>query len=225
MARRYDQYCALATALDMVGDRWSLLVVRELLVGPRRYGDLLVGIPGIPTDMLATRLRQLEAESLVQQVSDTSDGRARIYRLTVEGRRLEESVLALARVGLRHLGRDAGKAFRPQWLGLAVRALFRPGAITGELRVRFVVGEGHWQVRIDADEVTDDPHGEPDVTVSGGPSALVDAIRDDAALRTLIDDGSLHISGSRDDLRRLGKALTRPNQSEQQSRRRVTRSG
>lgn len=210
MSRRYGQYCALATVLDVVGDRWSLLVVRELLGGPRRYGDLLAGIPGIPTDMLVNRLRQLEAAGIVEQLSAVGDGRARTYRLTDEGRRLEESVLALTRVGLRYLpADDAGEAFRPQWLGLAVRALFCAGTVEGDLRVRFVVGEGHWQVRLTAVGVTDDPHGVPDVTVVGSPGVLVTAIRDEAALRSLVADGRLEISGSRVDLERFHRALRR----------------
>jgi DNA-binding HxlR family transcriptional regulator len=211
MARRYDQYCALATVLDVIGDRWSLLVVRELLRGPRRYGDLLADIPGVPTDMLATRLRQLEADGLVEQVPAGADGRARTYRLTADGRDLEESVLALARFGLRRLpADDAGMTFRPHWLGLAVRALFRPGVIEGELRVRFMADEHQWQVRLDAAGVTDDPSGHPDVIVSGRPGALVAAVRDGAAVRAMVDDGELRVSGSRADVRRFGRALRRP---------------
>lgn len=208
MSRRYDQYCALAAALDAVGDRWSLLIVRELLTGPRRYSDLLDGIPGVSTDMLATRLRHLEAEGLVEQAPPAVDGRVKTYLLTADGRRLEESLLALARFGLRRIeADDTGLPFRQHWLGLAVRAVFQPGAIDGELRVRFALDAGDWQVRLDQTGVVDDRSGEPDVTVQGRPGALLSSIRDATEARRLLATGALQVSGSAADLRRFRQAL------------------
>jgi DNA-binding HxlR family transcriptional regulator len=208
MARRYDQYCGLATVLDTVGDRWTLLIVRELLAGPRRYGDLLDGIPGVPTDMLAARLRHLEADGLVRQEPSAADGRMRVYSLTDEGRELEASLLALARFGLRRLGPDdEGLAFRTHWLGLAVRALYRPGALDGELRVRFVCDDEAWQVRIGDDGVVDDGTGDPDVTVEGRPGVLLTAVRDPGAARALLATGELRVSGAAADVRRFRAAF------------------
>lgn len=211
MARPYDQYCALAAALDVVGDRWSLLVVRELLVGPRRYGELIDGIPGVPTDMLAARLRQLEADGLVEVIPVPGDRRAKAYRLTNEGRRLEESLLALTRFGLRRLvGTGSDRPFQSHWLGLAVRALFQPGAIDDEVRVRFVNGADHWQVRLDATSAVDDFEGEPDVIVRGKPSALLSCVYRPASAQALVAAGEVEISGKRADIRRLNRALRQP---------------
>ena len=98
MARTYDQHCALALALDVIGDRWALLIVRDLFLGPRRFGQLLDGLPGIGTDILTTRLRDLETAGLVTR---REEGRARWYELTGEGRALLPAMRELAVWGVR----------------------------------------------------------------------------------------------------------------------------
>lgn len=117
--RSYRQYCALARGLDVVGDRWVLLVVRELLEGPRRYRELLDGLPGIATNLLAERLRSLEAAGVV---SRQADGR---YALTPWGQGLRDVVYTLARWAAPLMAEPVGDdAFRPQWLRNLVGALF-----------------------------------------------------------------------------------------------------
>ena len=97
MAKRFDQYCPVAHGLSLVGERWALLVVRELLKGPRRYTDLAAGLPGIGTNVLATRLRELEeAGVLERRVVDSRPPRVE-YRLTPAGQRLTKVVEALQR--------------------------------------------------------------------------------------------------------------------------------
>lgn len=98
--RPYDQYCPIATALDRVGDRWSLLIVRELLTGPLRYNELLKDLDGLATDVLARRLRELESLDLVDHGDDG-------YMLTTEGRRLSGVLQALARWGGTYLDEPA----------------------------------------------------------------------------------------------------------------------
>lgn len=100
MARTYDQFCPLAVALDAVGDRWALLIVRELLLGPRRFGQLLEGLPGVGTDILTARLRDLEAAGVI---SRRADGRARWYELTRDGRALLPVMRELFSWGARRL--------------------------------------------------------------------------------------------------------------------------
>src|SRR6478672_10521668 len=98
MARRsYDQYCGLARALDVLGERWTLLVVRNLLLGPLRYSELLRGLPGITTNLLAKRLREMEALGLVERIR--SAGGSEASRLTESGATLEPAVHALGRWG------------------------------------------------------------------------------------------------------------------------------
>ena len=96
--RSYDQFCGIAKALDVVGERWTLLIVRNLLIGPLRYSDLLRGLPGITTNLLAKRLRELEDAGLIEKVRGTAGG-ASAYRLTPRGAALEPVLLALSRWG------------------------------------------------------------------------------------------------------------------------------
>ena len=96
MARSYSQYCPMAHALDLVGDRWSLLVVRELMHGPRRYTDLVEGLPGIGTNILATRLKDLEANGLVEKRRLPPPAASMVYELTDNGRLLRPVLHELA---------------------------------------------------------------------------------------------------------------------------------
>lgn len=120
----YHQFCGLARALDVVGDRWSLLVVRELLVADRRHTELRAALPGVPSNLLADRLRDLVAAGVVAR-SQEPGRKAVTYGLTDRGRELREPVLGLVRWGAPLLapGPRPGDAVRPPWLGLAVEAL------------------------------------------------------------------------------------------------------
>jgi DNA-binding HxlR family transcriptional regulator len=127
MAKRFDQYCPVAHALSSVGERWALLVVRELLKGPRRYTDLAAGLPGIGTNILATRLRELEAAGVVHRRKLPPPAASTVYELTEYGAGLEEVIHALARWGARSLGlprRDDD--LDPEWGLNAFPALFYP---------------------------------------------------------------------------------------------------
>ena len=101
--RSYHQYCGLARALDVVGGRWTLLIVRELLLGPRRYSDFLAGLPGITTNMLAARLKEMEGHGLVERVLLPPPTPAKVYQLTAQGKELEPVVMALGRWGGRFM--------------------------------------------------------------------------------------------------------------------------
>jgi DNA-binding HxlR family transcriptional regulator len=104
VARRFDQYCPIANALSLVGERWALLVVRELLRGPRRYTDLADGLPGIGSKVLSTRLRELEEAGVVQRRKLPPPAASTVYELTEYGHGLEEVLHAIARWGARTLG-------------------------------------------------------------------------------------------------------------------------
>lgn len=125
MSRRsYDQYCAVARALDAVGERWSLLIVRELLAGPRRYTDLHADLPGVSTDILAARLKQLESEGVVERRRLERPANATVYELTGRGAELRPVVEALGGWGLDALGEQRPTdAVRTHWVtGGAVTA-------------------------------------------------------------------------------------------------------
>src|SRR5215218_3737751 len=103
MTKQFKQYCPLAHALGLVGERWALLVVRELLFGPRRYTDLLEGLPGIGTNVLAARLRELEAGGIVERRRLPPPAPATVYEVTDRGRALRPVLDELARWGLADL--------------------------------------------------------------------------------------------------------------------------
>ncbi len=125
--RSYGQFCALARGLDLVGQRWTLLIVRELLLGLRRYGELLDGLPGIGTNLLAQRLRELEEAGIVRRVPVRGDARAEAYELTERGRALDPVLVELARWGMSPMRRpEQADRRRPAWYALALRAAFRP---------------------------------------------------------------------------------------------------
>jgi DNA-binding HxlR family transcriptional regulator len=127
MAKRFDQYCPVANALSIVGERWALLVVRELLRGPRRYTDLAAGLPGIGTNVLATRLRELEAGGVVHRRKLPPPAASTVYELTEYGAGLEEVIHAIARWGARSLGLPRREDdLDPEWGLNAFPALFYP---------------------------------------------------------------------------------------------------
>lgn len=133
MARTYDQHCSLAHALDLVGERWTLLIVRELLAGPRRYGDLAAGLVTVPTNLLASRLKQMEERGLVRRRSlDPPAASVVVYELTDLGAGLGATMAELSRWGMRTFPatRD-GRPFQSHWLIVALNARFEPGAAEG----------------------------------------------------------------------------------------------
>ncbi|HEV7452499.1 MAG TPA: winged helix-turn-helix transcriptional regulator [Pseudonocardiaceae bacterium] len=124
--RTYHQYCGLASALDVLGERWTLLIIRELLMGPRRYTDLLTDLPGLGTNLLAERLRFLVDHGVIRQSGGGHSGEKRAYELTAKGQLLRPVVLALARWGMDFVGEMSGEdVARPHWGFLAVEAMIQ----------------------------------------------------------------------------------------------------
>jgi DNA-binding HxlR family transcriptional regulator len=121
--RSYGQLCGIATALDVIGDRWTILVLRDLLLGPLRFGDLAEGLPGIGTNTLAARLKHLEASGVVHRRLLPLPDRGTAYELTTYGRELEPILLALGRWGTKSMGRlPPDVASRSRWLVAAMLA-------------------------------------------------------------------------------------------------------
>src|ERR1700758_5140593 len=117
--RSYGQYCAVAKALDVVGDRWTLLIVRELLLrGSARYSELREGLPGIATNLLAERLRALQREGVVDRRRQPPPAASTVFELTPRGQELAAVVGALGRWGLRYIAEGPGESdeFRSRWL-------------------------------------------------------------------------------------------------------------
>ncbi|MFJ6573603.1 winged helix-turn-helix transcriptional regulator [Streptomyces sp. NPDC091292] len=156
MSREYGQFCGLATGLDVIGERWTLLVVRELLIGPARFNGLLHNLPGIGPNLLTDRLRMLTERGVVEQTSLAGDGRARLYRLTETGEELRYPVLGLARWGLSFLDKsDTDGETRAEWGFLAVQAMIVQEAIPDVDEVyEFKVSDQIFQILVHGGEVT-----------------------------------------------------------------------
>ncbi len=148
-ARSYGQYCGVTTAVELIGERWALLIVRDLLVGPRRYTDLKVGLPRIPTNILSTRLKELQEGGVVRRVP--LHGCGLVYELTPYGRALEPVMLAFGRWGFQAMGDpDEGDVITPDSLTMALRTAFRAEHATpldvelhvGDVALRAIVHDG-----------------------------------------------------------------------------------
>jgi len=170
MAKRsYKQNCALAQASDVIGERWSMLLVRDLLVGPRRFNELGRSLKGIGTNLLAARLKELEAAGIIERRQN--DGGAHLYALTEPGQALEPALLALVRWGLTY-GPENQKGFhhRDDWDLLALKALFQADQVDDlSVCVQFRTEAFEAWMAIDhqqvAMELGETPR--PDVTVDG----------------------------------------------------------
>lgn len=126
-SRSYGQYCGVTSAVELIGERWALLIVRDLLVGPRRYTDLKQGLPKIPTNILATRLKELQEGGVVRRVPLLHCGL--VYELTGYGRELEPIVLALGRWGFASMGEpDPEDVVTADSMTMALRTAFRSDA-------------------------------------------------------------------------------------------------
>jgi DNA-binding HxlR family transcriptional regulator len=173
-ARSYGQFCGLARALDTVGDRWSLLIVRELLPGPLRYNELVGSLGGIATNLLADRLRSLEASGVVERRLGETGGVT--YALTPWGIELREAIEALVRwsTPLMVSGRD-DDSFQPRWLAVALPALLRGRTAKPPAELGIEVPGLFLTLRIDEDgpHVTDEPDRRPDTILEAEPEVVL----------------------------------------------------
>jgi DNA-binding HxlR family transcriptional regulator len=169
MLKRYDAYCPVAHALRLVGERWALLVVLELMHGPKRYTDLTDNLPGIGTNILASRLRDLEAHGLVTKRTLPPPAASRVYELTEYGQALRPVIRELALWGARSLGppTDADELF-PGWLANALDTVLAPFAPPG----RFEFRAGEEVASLVDGEASAGPIEEPDVVVEGDPEGI-----------------------------------------------------
>jgi DNA-binding HxlR family transcriptional regulator len=147
--RTYDDGCAAAHALDLVGERWALLVVRELLLGPKRFTDLRSGLPHASPNVLAQRLRDLEAAGVVRRGKLPPPAASKIYELTEWGRDLEPVIIALGRWGVRSPAKPPGAELGVDSLILSFRTMFDPDRAGGlEASYEFRLGEDRFRAEV-----------------------------------------------------------------------------
>lgn len=201
MARRsYGQICGLSRALEIVGERWALLIIRDLMVEPKRFTDLRQGLPRIPTNVLSARLKELEHHGVLQRRILPRPATAVVYELTHYGRELDDILLALGRWGTQSLGPpDADDIFTPDSLMMAMRASYRGACspatqepVSYELRVTgIVIG---LTVQGGQLGVINGPQPGPDLVIETdhGFAALLTG---KVSAAEALENGSVHVTG------------------------------
>jgi DNA-binding HxlR family transcriptional regulator len=185
--RTYGQYCPIAAGLDLIGDRWTLLMLRELSMGDRRFTDLRADLPGIAPNLLTERLRSLQSIGLVTAVELPPPAARSVYRLTEEGRRIEPVLRSVARFGAHYLSGKPSGTLDARRVAFSMLAPWRRRP-EGELRGRLIAvnGDGSTDtvdlvLGLDGMQI-DTPEGQPDVTLRVAITDLVNARQTGAAL-------------------------------------------
>ena len=209
----YQQYCALARALDVVGNRWSMLIVRELRPGPRRFTDLVDGLPGISRKLLTERLRDLERDGIVARTQLPPPAARQVYELTDDGRDLATAMAPLIVWGARLLGeRRPGETLRPRWSAMGMVALADREAAKGVNETyQYVVGDSAFHFIVDdgSIEARDGRADDPSVVVTIDEETWEEIATGKTSASSAAAAGALSIEGDRQAAKRLGKIFSR----------------
>jgi DNA-binding HxlR family transcriptional regulator/putative sterol carrier protein len=213
--RSYHQFCATAKTLDLIGERWTLLIVRELLSGPKRFSDLHRALPGLGTALLSSRLHHLEAEGLVKASRLPAPARSAAYELTEAGWELRPVVMAIARWGLRWAldSPESQDAFEPGWAVLGMQAIFDSDRARGVDAVyEFRIGDEVLHARIE-DGAIDSRYGpadRPDAIVVATPEAFAELASGRLRLSDAIVSGGVEATGDKRALAKLRQVFRWP---------------
>lgn len=213
-AKSYHQTCSVARALDIIGDRWTLLIVRELLSGPKRYGELKKFLAGMNATLLSDRLKQLEGHGVVCKIELSAPVNAAAYALTAAGAALEPVILALVRWGLVHAPPPFPDAHsHPHWAVVAMRALFNPSrAADIDIACQFLVAGSEFYAIIKHGRFISGIGRLPiaDVTISCS-AEIFGAFNGSAEMAlALVDAGAVELRGARQDFLRFAACLEPP---------------
>jgi DNA-binding HxlR family transcriptional regulator/putative sterol carrier protein len=214
MARHlYQQYCALARALDVAGDRWTLLIVRELAPGPRRFTDLIDGLPGVSRKLLTERLRTLERDGIVARTELPPPAARQVYELTEDGHDLATAMAPLIAWGARRLGdRQAGESFRARWPAVGMAGLADREAAKGVSETyQYLVGDSAFHFTVDdgSIEVHDGRAEDPSVVVTTDEETWADIASGKTVASSAVATGALTVAGDPRAVKRLGKIFSR----------------
>ena len=219
--RHYEDACGTAHALDLVGERWGLLVLRELLLGPRRFGDLRASLPGISANVLTQRLDGLEASGVVRRRVLPPPASVQVYELTEWGREIEPVVLALGRWGARSPAQDVTMPLSGVSMMLSFRAMFDPArARDCDLSLRFRVGPESFTLHVRDGAMTVDrgAAGAVDAELSGPPAKICAATYGFERLEDLEREGTVEMGGDREAFRRFSTLFAFPEKAPRCSR-------
>ena len=204
--RRYRDACGTAQGLDLVGERWTLLVVRELLLGPKRFTDLRGGLPGISSNILADRLETLELSGVVRRRTLPLPAASKVYELTDWGRDLEQVVAAIGRWGVRSPWRSEDDAIGVDGLMVSFRTMFEPEA-AGDLDARYevVLGDQGFglEVKDGSIRVYRGAPADPDARIETDVDTLAALVYENGDLGEALQVGEVQIEGDRSAVERL----------------------
>jgi DNA-binding HxlR family transcriptional regulator len=212
--RSYGQRCGIARSLDLLGERWTLLIIRDLLVAPRRYSDLLDALPGIGTNLLADRLQLLERRGLVRKRRvATPESRVVVYELTESGRALEPVLHELVRWSWKHLDPPHREARGdPRWTILALRARFRREAAAGVAEsYQLEIGDQVFHAEVDDGTVRtgEGPAANPAVILRADDETLSAIAAGRIEIPEAISNGRLELEGEDGAIRRFFRIFSR----------------
>ena len=206
---RYQQYCALARTLDVAGDRWTLLIVRELTPGPRRFTDLIDGLPGIPRKLLTDRLRGLERDGIIARQELPPPAARQVYALTDDGRDLAVAMAPLIAWGARRIGdRKPGESFRARWPAVAMAGLADREAARGVSETyQYRVGDSafYFTVNDGSIELHDGRAQDPAVTLTTDEQTWADIASGKITASSAAATGALTVAGDPEAAKRLRK--------------------
>jgi DNA-binding HxlR family transcriptional regulator/putative sterol carrier protein len=209
----YQQYCGLARALDVAGDRWTLLIVRDLLLGPRRFTDLLDGLPGISRNLLTERLRDLERDGVVVRQELPPPAARQVYELTDDGCDLADAMVPLVAWGAKRLGaRGRSESFRPQWAAAAMLTFANRDAARGVNETyQYVIGRWafHFNINDGSIQLRDGQAQDPAVTVTTDENTWADIASGKITGSAAPARRQLKIVGDRDAVARLKEIFSR----------------
>lgn len=211
--RHYDDACATAHALDLIGERWSMLIMRELMLGPRRFSDLRAAISGISANVLTQKLEALEEARIVRREKLPPPAKTSAYALTSWGLEAEPILLALGRWGVRSPGHDPALPFSPVALILSFRAKFDPAAAKGlDVNLALTLDGEPFTVAVKAGRLTTGRGhpATPSARVEASPSAIAALVYSKVPLATLEGQGALTVFGDHKGLVRFAALYRLP---------------
>jgi DNA-binding HxlR family transcriptional regulator len=211
-SRSYGDTCAIARALDVVGERWALLVVRELLLGPQRFSDLRRALPHASSNLIADRLRELAGRGVIGRRKLPAPASSRVYELTEWGRELEPILLALGDWGMHVPVPPAPATLSATSVLLFLRSSARPDPEAPPITCRLELDDRVWTIRTEAGRLHVQP-GEPaspDASLHADPATLNALLEAPGEFDAAVSDGSVAAAGDLSALRRLVQAVTGP---------------
>lgn len=211
--RTYEDGCAAAHGLDLVGERWALLVARELMLGPKRFTDLRAGLPGISPNVLTERLEELERVSILKRRKLPPPAATWVYELTEWGRELEPVLMALGRWAARSPVLPMGNSINGDALLLSFRTMFDPSRAEGfEAELEFRMGEAAYNAKFGEGEAHFQPGNAlaPDVVVETDPNTLAGVVYGGLRIPDAIKSGNIRVEGDRNVLKRFATLFPMP---------------